>query len=429
MSDANSCVPAILVDRMQKDLLKRSHPEISQIMERHKLGKLSTEKVHVEFCGLVSGLGEQNIASAVFLPLKAKSSDKSDLDTAKVTMQVIAKYSRSKARQDNSGRDDSGGSWLSVIKSIADDFIKYGIYSDRHRIQGRNNGKANWARTIVRETPLIGKNGNIVYSNFCSSKTQDNLDNFLAQIQVAVLKAISKDHGWWLSDLAKDKSKLQAFRPPSIDPQFWAIKLKALLPSLFSSRAIRLTNYLIRYLEREPYNSKGPLFFGLNDFHNVWEKMLRDVLENTEDGWNTKLPKPYFYFSDTAPPEPATKKQMEMDMVVRQGSNLVIVDAKYYDATTITTSPSWPDISKQLIYELAMKDLLEKEGLTEEIHSCFVFPDFSDQTGKTYTEIKMEYSKGRTPSTLPQIKCFYIPIITVMQAYLNNENIALPSIT
>ena len=63
MSDANSCVPAILVDRMQKDLLKRSHPEISQIMERHKLGKLNTEKVHVEFCGLVSGLGEQNASN------------------------------------------------------------------------------------------------------------------------------------------------------------------------------------------------------------------------------------------------------------------------------------------------------------------------------------------------------------------------------
>lgn len=427
MANADSPLPTILVDRMQKDLLKRSYPEINQIMERSKLGKLRTEKDNVQFCGLVCALGEQNITSAVFLPRKAKSSIKSDLDTAKITMQVIAKYSRSNTREDNSGQDNSGGSWLSVIKSIADDFIEYGIYSDRHHIQGRNHGKANWARTIVRETPLIGNNGNIIYPNFRSSKSQDNLDSFLAQIQVTVLTAISKDHGWWLTGLAKDSSKLQGFRSPNIDRQFWAIQLKASLPSLFSNRAIRLTNYLIKYLERESFNSKSPLLFGLDDFHNVWEKMLRDVLENTEDGWNTKLPRPHFYFDDTVPPITSSRKQMEMDIIVRQGSNLVIVDAKYYDATTIANSPSWPDISKQLMYEIAMKDFLEKEGFTGEIHSCFVFPDFFEHSGETFSDIKMEYSKNRTPSKLPQIKCYYMPIIDVMQAYLNNEKISLPS--
>lgn len=429
MPNAESSIPTILIDRMQKDILKRSHPKISQIMERSKLGKLSSEKENVQFCGLVCALEEQNITSAVFLPRKAKPSGKSDLDTAKVTMQVIAKYSRSNAREDISGQDDSGGSWLSIIKSIADDFTEYGIYSDRHRIQGRNNGKPNWARTIVRETPFVGNNGNIVYPDFCSSKTQDNLDNFLAQIQVAVLKAISKDHGWWLTELTKDFSKLQGFRSPSTDRQFWAIKLKASLPRLFSNRAIRLTNYLLKYLERDSYNSKSPLLFGLDDFHNVWEKMLREVLENTEDGWNTKLSRPHFYSDDAAPPKTAPKKQMEMDIIVRQGSNLVIVDAKYYDATTIATSPSWPDISKQLMYEIAMKDLMGKEGFNGEIHSCFVFPDYLENSGETFTDIRMEYSQSRQPSDLPQIKCFYMPIIEVMQAYLNNEKISLPGIS
>jgi hypothetical protein len=429
MTNANSIAPKILVDRMPKDLLKRSYPEISRVMEKSKLGKLSTEMENVQFCGLVCADKEDEITSAVFLPIKSKTSKGSDLDTAKVTMQVIAKYSRSKIREGNSGQEESGGSWLSIIKSIADDFIEYGIYSDRHRIQGRSNGKPNWARTIVRETPLIGHTGNIVYPDICTSRTQDNHDNFLAQVQVTVLTAILVDHGWWLSGLTKDRSKLKGFQTPRIERHFWATKLKALLPSLFSNRAIRLTKYLIKYIERESHNSKSPVLFGLDDFHNVWEKMLRDVLENTEDGWNTRLPNPYFYLDDSKPPESAGKKRMKMDIIVRQESNLVIVDAKYYNATSVENSPSWTDISKQLMYEIAMKDLQSKEGFRGEIYSCFLFPDFSESSEGNFTEIKMEYLKNRSLSKLPKIKCYYMSIVRVMQAYLNNEKITLPSIT
>jgi len=437
MANADSSIPTILVDRMPKDLLIQSHPEISQAMEKSKLGKLSNEQNNVQFCGLVCAHKGEDPTSAVFLPRKSKTSKDSDLDTAKdsdldtakVTMKVIAKYSLIAKREDKSGQEDFGGNWLSIIKCIADDFIEYGIYSERHRIQGRNNGKPNWARTIARETPLIGNTGNIVYPDICTSRTQDNHDNFLAQIQATVLKEIKVNHDWWLSDLTKEAAKLRGFQPPRIDRQLWAIKLKALLPSLFSNRAIRLTTHLVKYLDRDSHNSNRPLLFGLDDFHNVWEKMLRDVLKNTEDGWNTRLPKPYFYREVTAPPKTAPKKQMEMDIIVRQGDNLVIVDAKYYDATSETNSPPWPDISKQLMYELAMKDLQLKEGFLGEIHSCFVFPDFSESSEDKFIRIKMEYSKSQFLSKLPEINCYYMPVKKVMQAYLKNEKIDLPSIT
>jgi hypothetical protein len=426
MTNNHFSVPEIFFDRMPKVDLRKSHPEISKLMQESKLGKLSGENNNVQFCGYVCARREGSTFAAVFLPRKSQISKDSDLDTAKVTMQVIAKYCRSKTREDNSGQEDSGGSWLSIIKSIADDFIEYGIYSDRHRIQGRNSGKANWARTIMRETPLIGHTGNIVYPNIYTSRTQDNHDNFLAQMQVTMLKEIEVDHGWWLSGLSKELSKLRGFQPLKIDRQLWPLKLKALLPNLFSNRAIRLTKYFIKYLEQESHNSKNPFLFGLDDFHNVWEKMLRDVLENSEAGWNAKLPKPVFYIGDTKIQKPSG---MEMDIVVRQGSNLVIVDAKYYDATTVATSPSWPDISKQLMYEIALKDLQSNGNFTGEIHSCFVFPDFLESSVENFTDIKMEYTKSKFLSRLPQIKCYYMPIIKVMHAYLNNEKIALPNIT
>jgi len=426
MPNNHFSVPEILLDRMPKVDLRKSHPEISKLMQESKLGKLSGENNNVQFCGYVCARREGSTFAAVFLPRKSQISKDSDLDTAKVTMQVIAKYCRSKTREDNSGQEDSGGSWLSIIKSIADDFIEYGIYSDRHRIQGRNSGKANWARTIVRETPLIGYTGNIVYPNIYTSRAQDNHDNLLAQMQVTMLKEIAVDHGWWLSGLTKELSILRGFQPLKIDRQLWPIKLKALLPNLFSTRAIRLTKYLIKYLAQESHNSKRPFLFGLDDFHNVWEKMLRDVLDNSEAGWNAELPKPVFYIADTKIQKPSG---MEMDIVVRQGSNLIIVDAKYYDARTVETSPQWSDISKQLMYEISLKDLQSKNGFSGKIYSCFVFPDFLESSEEKFTDIKMEYAKSGALSELPIIRCFYIPIVKVMQAYLNNDKITLPSIT
>jgi len=425
MANTNTVAPEILVDRMPKADLKKSHPSIFEVMEDSKLGKLSTTERNIQFCGLVCAPLNEGVTSAVFLPRKALTSKETDLDTAKVTMQVIAKYSRNKKRLGNNGQKDLDGSWLSTIKCIADDFTEFGFYSDRQRIRGRNNGKANWTRTIVRETPLIGNTGNIVYTNVLTSRAQDNHDNFLTQSQAVVLKEITEQHGWWLPALSQDPSQFQGFQTERIDNKLRLLKLEALLPNLFSNRAIRLTKYLMDYFKRKTRNGKSALLFGVDDFHTIWEGMLRDVLEDTENGWNTKLPKPVFYKGLDS--ERDEDKQMKMDIVIRQGADLVIVDAKYYAATTTKNSPGMTDISKQLMYELAVRDMESEDGVPHNLSSCFVFPASSPNTDGKFTAIKMGYEFNRPTSKLPSIHCYYMSIIEVMQAYLNNTKIHLPN--
>ena len=424
MANTNTVTPEILVDRMPKADLKKSHPRIFEVMQDSELGKLSTIEGHIQFCGLVCAPINEGITSAVFLPLQALASKETDLDTAKITMRVIAKYNRNKKRLGNNGQEDFGGSWLSTIKCIADDYTEYGIYSDRQRTRGRNNGKANWARTVVRETPLIGDKGNIVYTNVLTSRAQDNQDNLLTRTQVIVLREIAAQHGWWLPTLPQNMSQFQGFQTERISNRLQLLKLKALLPNLFSNRAIRLTKYLMDYFERISRNGKSAQLFGLDDFHSVWEGMLRDVLENTKDQWNTKLPKPIFYKGRDS--ESDEGKKMMMDIVIRQGANLVIVDAKYYAATTTKNSPRMSDISKQLMYELAVRDMESEDGVPHNLSSCFVFPASSPNTDGQFTAIKMGYKFDRPTSKLPSIDCYYMPIIEVMQAYLNNTKISLP---
>jgi hypothetical protein len=406
--------------------MRASHPSSFKAkLDLELSGNKKREEVKVQFCGLVCAPVNEGITSAVFLPLQALASKDTNLDTAKMTMQVIAKYLRNKKRVGKNGLEGSGDNWLSTIKSIADDYTEYGIYSDRQRTRGRNNGKANWARTVVRETPLIGDAGNIVYTNVLTSRAQDDRDNLLTQTQVVVLREIASQHGWWLPSLPQNMSQFQGFQTERISNRLRLLKLKALLPNLFSNRAIRLTNYLIYYFERISRNGKSAQLFGLDDFHSVWEGMLRDVLEDTKDGWNTKLPKPVFYKGVDS--ESDEGKKMMMDIVIRQGANLVIVDAKYYAATTTKNSPSMSDISKQLMYELAVRDMESEDGVPHNLSSCFVFPASSTNTDRQFTMIKMEYKTDRPQSKLPSINCYYMPIVEVMQAYLNNTKIYLPN--
>ena len=434
MANTNTVAPEILVDRMPEADLEKSHPSIFKVMQDSELGKPSTTEGVVQFCGLVCAPVNEGITSAVFLPLQALASKDTNLDTAKMTMQVIAKYLRNKKRIGKNGQEGSRGSWLSTIKSIADDYTEYGIYSDRQRTRGRNNGKANWARTVVRETPLIGDAGNIVYTNVLTSRAQDDQDNLLTQTQVIVLREIAAQHGWWLPNLSQNTSQFQGLQTERISPSLRLLKLEALLPKLFSNRAIRLTKYLMNYLERISHNGKSAQLFGLDDFHWVWERMLRDVLEDTEDGWNAKLPKPNFYKGLDS--ERDEGKKMMMDIVIVQGANLIIVDAKYYAATTTKDSPGMQDISKQLMYELALRDmkaatdaapLVSEDSLPNNLSSCFIFPASSPNTDSQFTAIKMGYKDDRLQSNLPSINCYYMPIIEVMQAYLDNTKISLPN--
>ena len=223
--------------------------------------------------------------------------------------------------------------------------------------------------------------------------------------------------------ISQDSSQFQGSNINTINHELWILRLKALLPYLFSSRAIRLANYLIDYLKRKSYGGTSAILFGVDDFHNVWEGMLRDVLKDTEDNWNHRLPTPVFYKG--LDPERDEYKRMQMDIIVRQGANLVIVDAKYYDATNTSNSPSWPDIGKQLMYEIAVRDLQSEDGVPHNISSCFVFPASLSKTYNQFTSIKMEYKDDRLQSKLPSIDCYYIPISLVMQAYLDNTKINL----
>ena len=156
---------------------------------------------------------------------------------------------------------------------------------------------------------------------------------------------------------------------------------------------------------------------GIDDFHAVWERMLREVLPGVEGGWNSRLPKPAFRQASNGQLQ-VQERGMQTDIVIRDGTTLKVLDAKYYDATSLSNSPGWPDIVKQLFYHLALGSVVGDDART----GSFVFPARNHGEGP-FTEVSVVRADQEPAVGFPRINCMYLSVIEVMGAYLGRRKL------
>lgn len=407
--------PRILQDRFPVRQLEEKYPHLVTELRRQDQGKtLHKETVH--FCGLACTSTNE---SYLFLPRKAQqNSELGNKRVARKTMKVLAKYGRETRDRTGLATSDNGDLGLiSIIQDLADDFRLYGIFAERVRYATKNSGKSNWPRTVARELAMISETGNIVYPNIRTSRTLNAHDSILASLQVAVLLEIAEYHGWWLEGLQGREAELNTYATPSFPRMLWPHKLRALLPNLFARRAIALTQSLISYLEEDPRQNDGIKLYGVEDFHTIWERMLREVIPGVEQGWNRRLPKPAFTHAESGQLF-VQERGMQTDIVIRDGAALKVLDAKYYDATTLSNSPSWPDIVKQLFYHVALAS-----AATEDVGTgSFIFPSTNNGEGP-FSRISVVDQNRDQADGFPTINCVYLDITCVMDAYIAGSKI------
>ncbi len=408
----------ILQDRVSVRQLQDDYPHLLAELRGQKQGKtLHKETVH--FCGLACTSTNE---SYVFIPRKAQQ--KSNLANkliARTTMKVLAKYGQeTRDRTGVASAENGNVDLISTIQDLADDFRSYGVFAERVRYATKNSGKSNWARTAAHELAMTSGNGNIVYPNIRTSRSLNAHDSILAGIQVAVLLEIAEYHGWWLEGLQGREVELKAYPTPNLPRILWPLKLRAMLPSLFARRAIGLAKSLIIYLERNSRQSEGITLYGVEDFHVVWERMLREVLPGVEPKWNSILPKPAFTHAKSGHLFVA-KRGMQTDFVIRDGKALKVLDAKYYDATAMSNSPGWPDIVKQLFYHIALASITDDEVGT----GSFIFPSSNDGEGP-FSQISIVDGNRNEADCFPTIDCIYMGIAGVMEAYVSGCKVKFP---
>ena len=429
-----SDMPCLFHDRTRLDNLRKKSPYVVDIILKSGLGKIqgSSENSKLQFCGMVR---LPDGTSTIFLPLSLQEAKGSPV----LLMSVLARFGRENSKRSFEAEGSNGNcGLLSVISRLSNDFRAHGLFSERQRVRDRDNGKIDWARTIKRERVFPGTD---VFGTFHTTRWVDSRETLLAQVQAAVIREIIEIHGWWLEGLTHHRSRLGNVPRPLQPRRLWPALLQALLPRLFSVRAIRLANWLITYLNENSGADTGKFVFGLADFHTVWESMLRATMRGVESNINSNLPKAVYHRSGNEAAGDAVARSMLTDIVLRDcnggGERYTIIDAKYYAARNQDSLPGWPDIAKQMFYELALKSLV---GDGPQIRNCFVFPRDENPQNALYREVVMHTHDWKkdlvsdpeiSPDPLegfPKIEMVYLPVGVVMEAYRIGGQLDFPPV-
>jgi hypothetical protein len=255
-----------------------------------------------------------------------------------------------------------------------------------------------------------------VYPDFFGSKRADHSGAIISRIQVAILQEILDIFGWWRKDLVSYRETLRRLPLPVEKRDHWVRLLARAKRDLYQDRAIRLVDKLADYIENTKNIGSGTTLYGVDDFHTIWEHMLRATLYGVDDGWNSRLPKPILIrknSDDTL----LTRNGMKTDIVLRSDKSLFVLDAKYYLADSESELPGWADISKQLLYEMMLKDTA---GSEVNVKNAFVFPAAQDFLSD-FDSIEVRTRNFR----LPTIKFIYLAIEDVMIRYIENKKVSI----
>ena len=399
-------------DRMPISDLGVSDRHVITVMGEWNIG-LVDQRSRVHFCGMIR-LPKGRII--VFLPRNMSNLSK---ESAALTMLALQRFGSDTSSRETYSDGQIGNSGIvSVIRQIADDFRTNGIFVERQRLRTRNIGKPDWKRTVSREVPFPCQGGGEVFENIATTRTLDSRDTLLAQIQAAVVGEIVAHHSWWIEGIDGRHAELRGIRKPHQPRDLWPKLLDDLLLRLFSDRSIFLAKSLSYYLRECRASGSGSFLFGVEDFHTVWEIMLRQTLLGVETGWNSRLPKPVYRRRDGLVAS-AKLRGLQTDMIIKRGHDFVVADAKYYAAISPESAPGVADITKQMFYELALREVV---GSGASIYSVFLFP--SQQTGPgPLTSIDF-VKEGNSPvANFPIIYCVYIQIDMVMAAYVQRSRV------
>lgn len=414
-------LPVFFSDRDPVALLDREADTTLKAMRDWGIGRVD-ERETVHFCGLVYHPERGAIA---FLPRESKTGNPSDnLKTASLTMRALARFGAETSKRDFDDDGEAGNPGvLSVIKRLADDFKKHGLFSERVRHWNRNSGKPDWINTIKREIAMPGQNNQPVFTNIRTSRFTRTTDALLAQIQAAVIREIKLAHAWWLPGMSRRLQELVSCSNPPYPRSSWVSRLDALLPTLFSTRSVFLARYLRFYLRETRAYEDGSFIFGVNDFHTVWETILREtIIRSPYDrrlNWNSTLPKPVYRRKDNDILE-ARSRGMQTDIILEDVWGYTIVDAKYYAAKSAKTAPGWPDIAKQMFYEKALREVVDTGGASPTIiHNVFAFPSKTGEGPLAYAETR-HINGEDAGANFPPISCSYVSIGKALDCYANS---------
>ncbi|WP_440599788.1 LlaJI family restriction endonuclease (plasmid) [Acinetobacter soli] len=384
----------------------------------------SINGLRVSFCGLVSYQGENYF----FFPRQ------SDIEKIKLApeqytallMQALFKFAQDSKTQVTSpedGADETGFEKMEMFKYLINDFQQHGIFKNEEVLLRKNSGKTDWKRTITQSVSFPDSSGHPVYLDVYG-KQRTSTNSEITRIHAGILKHLYKNYGFIFTGKNKVPYSLKQYGETALSTDAQISVLKNEIRNHFADRQTLLLKTLIEYLEAYKGNEQKNQIIGVTRFHVAWEHMLSKCLDNVID-INNRLPKPVFIKPDGTA-IPAKKSGMRTDIVIedKAANKLTILDAKYYEATTVENAPGWADLVKQFFYEKAISIMPEFSGY--QFENALIFPGQKNvfdmihmQDQKTYDYLDTDF---------PIIKCIYIDPIKALEIYKKSSKLKLKNL-
>lgn len=342
------------------------------------------------------------IVSGILLKCYPKYIDKNNepINELKQILKVIEKYNAKEQVITMYNETNSGGSfnYLAIALYLLNDYYEYGVYrNDKDIIETNGEGSIIWDKTI-NETFMLINNNKPYYLELQTKKHQNDDMDFFTRLHRIILTEVSKEFEsigiFSLFDML-GVDLTDEFIDDLGDKDYISYKLLNELNVEFNTRKQNLLKLFYTYVNKATsINDINCLsLYGTQSFNLVWEKVCAEIFENKLDFMlkdidtniicndeNIKLikliEKPKWTYTnnhalDTLKPDCIT---IHDDC---KSKYLVIIDAKYYSpilekGLVPRNQPGVESITKQFLYQLAYKKLIEDNGY--EVRNIFVLP-------------------------------------------------------
>jgi len=399
-------------------LCARLPEQLYQSMKKKGLIPIGSQYVH--FCGLITYQDEV----AVFLPRNSETNKETDkTDLARNLLKAIQRYKMtadSTTETADQGSDVIGNDSLALIITLLEDYTENGLYIRRTEEHSLNQGRTNWKRTINQLMPFIANN-NVFYPETIGSQKQIDHDSEITKIHAQVIKDICRKAGWIkFQNPELTIRELSDFLPVQYPVSYQIQLVNKELNLSYSDRDIFLLKNISQYLSNESGSEQNDLVIGIREAHGFWENMLDSCLMHKENV-NHRMTAPLYKTGDKF--LLAASKGHRTDTVLKHPNEdkFIIVDAKYYGAHNVQSSPRLHDIVKQFYYAKAMR-ILEKDA---EIENVFIFPGKSGPIKSVHMGkkgLKKEYTEADCLNDeYPPISCLYQDPVDLIEHYSKHK--------
>ena len=386
----------------------------------------------------------------IFCYPKYVSDKKNAINELKRALNAIKKYNY-KEKRFNFQADNFGNrvyNELAISLFLLSDYFDNGLYSNQISVYDINGlGEIDWQKSIDENTAILDNNIPYYFELYTFS-SQINENDYFRMLHACILSKCSQ----FLSDIGI--LELFGMTPLCLantdtrifgSEDYIKYKLKNRINTEFITGKHIVLKTMLMYFEKSnsSITNEHLNFWGSFSFNLVWEAACKNVFVN-KLSWNVSdcfphdivpeknnnmklielIDKPEWYVIDSAVPK-TTKETLRPDLITIHNSNnkivFVICDAKYYNIVLspdelLKGNPGVEDVTKQYLYQLAYKDILEEIGINK-VQNCFIMPsDESIPRNLGYVSLSFLKNLG-----LADIQIIKYPAMDMLDRYIQNK--------